>query len=160
MKKNKILFLTLVIVIAATSVLFCYYQSVRTNGLIMLIEFEKIEGVLNWERKLDSMGINALVKVQDNVLEEYPDVFKRLAGKGYEIAGGYDVEPFWDMPYEKQYQYMEEAQDLIYSVTGKEMRVFGSKYFAYDENTLKAADALGIKYILARGTKGVRAAVY
>ncbi|MDD5760630.1 MAG: hypothetical protein PHF45_01045 [Candidatus Pacebacteria bacterium] len=35
-----------------------------------------------------------------------------------------------------------------------------SRYFAYDENTLKAADALGIQYILARGTLGEEAVVY
>jgi len=126
----------------------------------MLIEFEKIEGILQWEKELDSRNIDALVKVQDNVLKEYPDVFKRLADKGYEIAGGYDVAPFWDMPYEEQYQYLKEAQDLIKEITGKEMRVFGSRYFAYDENTLKAADALNIPYILARGTQNVKAVIY
>jgi hypothetical protein len=40
------------------------------------------------------------------------------------------------------------------------MMVFGSRYFAYDENTLKAADELGIKYILARGTQDVSAVIY
>ena len=157
---KKPIFLILIILAVIFSTVFYFYQNKATNGMIMLIEFEKIEGVLNWERELDSRGIGALVKVQDNVLKEYPDVFKRLANKGYEIAGGYDVAPFWDIPYEEQYQYMKEAQDLIYSTTGKEMRVFGSRYFAYDENTLKAADFLGIKYILARGTQGVKAAIY
>lgn len=152
----------LIILIPVLVLLFFYFlpNKNNTNGLIMLIEFEKIEGILNWEKELDSRGINALVKVQDNVLKEYPDVFKRLADKGYEIAGGYDIEPFWDMPYEEQYNYMKEAKDLIYSITNKEMRVFGSRYFAYDENTLKAADALGINYILARGTKGEKAMIY
>jgi hypothetical protein len=40
------------------------------------------------------------------------------------------------------------------------MRVFGSRYFAYDETTLKAADALGIEYILGRGVNDVEATVY
>jgi len=157
---KKFIFLILIILVVIFSTVFYFYQNRTTNGMIMLIEFEKIEGVLNWERELDSRGIGALVKVQDNVLEEYPDVFKRLANKGYEVAGGYDVAAFWDMPYEKQYQYMKEAQELIYNTTGREMRVFGSRYFAYDENTLKAADALGIEYVLARGTQGVKATVY
>ncbi len=155
---KKAIFLILAVILIASFCLCC--QNRTTNGLIMLIEFEKIEGVLNWEKELDSRGINALVKVQDNVLEEYPDVFKKLSNKGYEIAGGYDSEPFWDMPYEKQYQYMKESQEFIHNITGKEMRVFGSRYFAYDENTLKAADALGIEYVLARGTQGVKATVY
>jgi len=134
--------------------------SAKINGLIMLIEFERIEGVLHWEKALDQRGITALVKVQDNILEKYPDVFKRLANKGYEIAGGYDEAPFWDMPYEKQYELMKKAKESVECITGKPMRVFGSRYFAYDENTLKAADALGIPYILARGTAGEKAIVY
>jgi len=126
----------------------------------MLIEFEEIDGVLQWEKELDARNLTAMVKVQNNILEEYPEIFKRLANKGYEIAGGYDKAPFWDMPYEEQYQYLKEAQELVEKVTGKQMRVFGSRYFAYDENTLKAADKLGIKYILARGTQDVSAVIY
>ncbi|HOX96176.1 MAG TPA: polysaccharide deacetylase family protein [Candidatus Woesebacteria bacterium] len=130
------------------------------NTMLMLIEFESIDGVLQWEKQLDSRNLTALVKVQDNVLKENPEVFKRLANKGYEIAGGYDVAPFWDMSYDDQYKYLKEAKETVESITGKEMRVFGSRYFAYDETTLKAADALGIQYILGRGTQDVEAVVY
>ena len=132
----------------------------RINTMLMLIEFERIEGIEQWEKELDSRGLTALVKVQDNVLEEYPTVFKRLADKGYEIAGGYDKAPFWDMSYDEQYKYLKESKDLVEKITGKKMRVFGSRYFAYDENTLKAADALGIEYILGRGVNDVEATVY
>jgi len=159
MKKTIFLILAFAILVSL-SFFFLSNKNTVSNGLMMLIEFEKIEGILNWEKELDERGLTALVKVQDNVLEEYPNVFKRLSDKGYEIAGGYDSEPFWDMPYEKQYEYMKESQEFIHSITGKEMRVFGSRYFAYDENTLKAADALGIEYILARGTQGVKASIY
>jgi len=132
----------------------------RINTMLMLIEFERIEGIEQWEKELDSRGLTALVKVQDNVLEEYPTVFKRLANKGYEIAGGYDKAPFWDMSYDEQYKYLKESKDLVEKITGKKMRVFGSRYFAYDETTLKAADALGIEYILGRGVNDVEATVY
>jgi hypothetical protein len=50
-----------------------------TNGLIMLIEFEKIDGIRHWERELDQRGLTALVQAQNNVLKEYPDDFARLA---------------------------------------------------------------------------------
>ena len=134
--------------------------SSKINTMLMLIEFERIEGIEQWEKELDSRGLTALVKVQDNVLEENPTVFKRLADKGYEIAGGYDKAPFWDMPYDEQYKYLKESKDLVEKITGKKMRVFGSRYFAYDETTLKAADALGIEYILGRGVNDVEATVY
>jgi hypothetical protein len=132
----------------------------KINTMLMLIEFERIEGIEQWEKELDSRGLTALVKVQDNVLEENPTVFKRLANKGYEIAGGYDKAPFWDMSYDEQYKYLKESKDLVEKITGKKMRVFGSRYFAYDETTLKAADALGIEYILGRGVNDVEATVY
>jgi hypothetical protein len=132
----------------------------KINSMMMLIEFEKIDGILQWEKELDSRGLTALIKVQDNVLKENPEVFKRLADKGYEIAGGYSIAPFWDMSYEEQYNYLKESKELVEKITGKKMRVGSSRYFAYDETTLKVADALGIEYILGRGTKDVEAVVY
>lgn len=132
----------------------------KTNGLIMLIEFERIEGVLQWEKELDSRGLTALINVQANALKKYPDVFKRLANKGYEIAGSYDSAPFWDMPHNEQYKHMKESKEFIEKIIGKKVRIFGSRYFAYDENTLKAADALGIEYILGRGISDIEAAIY
>lgn len=132
----------------------------KINTMLMLIEFEKIDGILQWEKELDKRNLTALIKVQDNVLKENPEVFKRLADKGHEIAGGYSIAPFWDMSYEEQYKYLKESKELVEKITGKKMRVGSSRYFAYDENTLKVADALGIEYILGRGTKDVEAVVY
>jgi len=140
------------------NVIFQSDQSI--NGLMMLIEFEGIEGILQWEKELDDRNLTALVKAQDNIIEENPAVFKRLANKGYEIGGGYSQAVFWDMPYEQQLDFMRASQQLIEQVTGKEMRLFGSRYFSYDENTLRAADALGIEYILGRGTQDVEAVIY
>ena len=116
-----------------------------TNGLIMLIEFEKIEGVRHWERELDQRGLTALVQAQHNVLKEYPKDFERLAKKGYPITGLYAEKPFWDVPYDEQYARMREEKEAVERITLKPMRLFGSRYFAYDENTLRAADALGIE---------------
>lgn len=137
----------------------CQAQT-STNGLIMLIEFEKIEGVRHWERELDQRGLTALIQVQANLLKEYPKDFKRLTSKQYPVAGLYAEKPFWDVPYEEQYARMREAKAAVEQVTGKPMRLFGSRYFAYDENTLRAADALGIEYVLGRGTAGALATIY
>lgn len=131
-----------------------------TNGLIMLIEFEKIEGIRHWESELDQRGLTALVQAQYNVLKEYPKDFERLATKGYPIAGLYAEKPFWDVPYDEQYARMLEAKEAVEHITHKPMRLFGSRYFAYDENTLRAADALGIEYVLGRGTAGALATIY
>lgn len=159
--KNKKYFLVLGLVILAIALISVIAVKNRSiNAMLMLIEFEKVEGVLQWEKELDARGLTALVKVQDNVLEENPEVFKRLAEKGYEVAGGYDEAPFWDMAYDEQYKCLKESKEKVEKITGKKMRVFGSRYFAYDETTLKAADALEIEYILGRGVNDVEATVY
>jgi len=133
---------------------------VSTNGLIMLIEFEKIEGIRHWERELDQRGMSALVQAQRNVLEEYPADFARLAAKGYVISGIDAEKAFWDMPYDEQLRRIRDTKEAVERTTHKPMRVFGSRYFAYDENTLRAADALGIEYVLGRGTAGALATIY
>lgn len=133
----------------------------RTNGLIMLIEFEHIDGIRHWERQLDQRKLTALIQAQHNVIAEHPKDFTRLALKGYPIAGLYAAKPFWDVPYDEQLARMREVKEAIErTIVHKTMRVFGSKYFAYDENTLRAADALGVEYVLARGTAAERAIVY
>jgi hypothetical protein len=167
MKINKLSLILGFIVLAITLIAVIFYNlkpfpvKVKPiNTMLMLIEFEKIDGILQWEKELDKRNLTALVKVQDNVLEENPEVFKRLADKGYEIAGGYDRAAFWNMPYDEQYKYLKESKELVEEITGKKMRVFGSRYFAYDETTLKAADALDIEYILGRGVNDVEATIY
>jgi len=131
-----------------------------TNGLIMLIEFERIEGLRHWERELDHRGLTALVQVQRELMKKYPEDFARLAAKGYPVSGLDAEKPFWDMPYDQQLARMRAAKEAVEKVTHKPMRVFGSRYFAYDENTLKAADALGVEYVLGRGTAGALATIY
>ena len=168
-RNNKRVFLLLGIVLLLVVILFFLNNLKKEsllkdeqpiNGMLMLIEFEKIEGIVQWEKELDDRNLTALIKVQDNVLSEYPEVFKRLADKGYEIAGGYDKAPFWGMPYEEQYEYIRESKELVEGISGKKMRVFGSRYFAYDENTLKAANALDVDYVLGRGVNDVEAVIY
>jgi hypothetical protein len=150
--------------LAALAVFACSAAPVRaqapTNGLIMLIEFEKIDGIRHWERELDQRGLTPLVQAQRSVLEKYPDDFARLAAKGYVISGLDAEKPFWDMAYDEQFNRMRETMAAVERITHKPMRVFGSRYFAYDENTLRAADALGIDYVLGRGTAGALATIY
>ncbi len=66
-----------------------------TNGLIMLIEFEKIEGLRHWELELDERGLTALVQAQRDVIDKYPEDFARLARKDYPVTGIDAEKPFW-----------------------------------------------------------------
>ena len=129
-------------------------------ALVQLIEFHGIQGVRNWAQALQDRGLKALLFIQRNMLAEFPEDFKWLADQGHEVGGGYAEEAFWDVPYETQLEIMRETKEMVETVTGKPMRTFGSRYFAYDENTLKAADALGIEYIMGRGTSDVEVLIY
>ncbi len=149
--------LILISVFVILSVIYGNYvrrpQNKVTNGLILLSENTgDITGYYKWEKELDNRNLKAIFKPERSVLEKYPDYFKNLASKGYEVATGYGEAPFWEMPYQEQYDIMKEYKEFAEEIIEKPIKIFSSKYFAYDENTLKAADALGIPFILARGT--------
>ncbi len=120
---------------------------------------DPVDGLLKWETELGKRGLTALIKASKPVLEKYPQVFGKLAREGHVIMGGY-AGICWDMPYAKQYQAMKETKEYMEKLTGKKMLVFACQYSSYDENTLKVAQALGVPYVLARGTEDVRALLY
>jgi hypothetical protein len=133
------------------------------NGLIFLINTQadaEIDGLLRWEQELKARGLTAMIKASTPVLETYPEVFRRLAAEGHEIIGGHPG-ICWDMPYEEQVAAIGSVKQYMERLTGKPMRVFGGcTYFSSDENTVRAAEALGVPYVLARGTEDVRALIY
>ena len=132
------------------------------NGLVYLINTDaeaEIDGLLKWEVALKARGLTALIKASNTVLDTYPEVFRRLAREGHEIIGGYPG-ICWDMPYADQYAAMASVKTYIETLTGRPMQVFACAYSSYDENTMRAAEALGIPYVLARGTEDVRALIY
>jgi hypothetical protein len=132
------------------------------NGLIYLIVThadEEIDGLLQWEQELNNRNITALIKASKPVLEKYPEVFKRLSNEGHEIMVG-NPDSCWDMPYQEQYDVMKESMEYVENLTGNPLKVYACKYSSYDENTVKAAEELGIEYVLARGTEDIRAVIY
>lgn len=132
------------------------------NGLVYLINShadEPIDGLLRWELELRERELTAIVKVSNPLLEAYPEVFRRLAAAGHEIIGGHSG-ICWDKPYEEQLAAMAEVKAYMEDLTGQAMRIFAFSYSSYDENTLRAAEELGVPHVLARGTEDVRALIY
>jgi len=132
----------------------------EVKGMMLLIEFEEIEGLKNWANKLEEKKIPATIQVQHNIVAEHCKTIKDLSDRGFEIAGLYSPVAFWDKDYQFQYEKMKEVRDNIEQCTSKKMKAFGSRYFAYDENTLKVAEELGVKYVFGRGTTGAQTTVY
>lgn len=160
-QKNKFLLLPILLILVVLGVLFYFLTNDRKiNGVLLLSENTgDISGYYKWIEEMDRLGLKAIIKPERTVLEKHPEYFKKLASEGYEIGTGYGQEPFWEMPYQKQFEIMKEYKEYAEKITGKPIKIFSSKYFAYDENTLKAADTLGIPYILGRGT-GVKSIIY
>lgn len=133
----------------------------KTQAYMMLIELESTEGLVNFVDNLKQRDIPALLFVGAEYVQENCEVINTLlAYHDIELAGGDGSMAYWDIDYDTQYDNMKKVKDKIYECTGKEVRVFGSRYFAYDENTLKAAEANSIEYVLARGTTGAKSTIY
>ncbi|HUU83962.1 MAG TPA: polysaccharide deacetylase family protein [Phycisphaerae bacterium] len=133
----------------------------KPRAFMQLIEFhDDIQGVRNWAYELEKRGLKSIVNVQKAIVEAHPEDIRWLADHGHEIMGLYDGGPLWDVPYEEQLQGMQEVKEVIERVTGKPMRTFSSAYAAWDENTLKAADEVGVEYVFARGASDVEALIY
>lgn len=136
-------------------------QQTTPKALMLLIELEDTQGVVNFVDNLKQRDIPGLLLVSANYVEENCEVVKSLLNyHDIEIAGVDGSQPYWDLDYEHQSNSIKEVKEKIHQCTGKNIRVFGSKYFAYDENTVKAAQENDIEYVLARGTTGAKSTIY
>jgi len=135
-------------------------NSIRTKGLFLIIDRKNEKGLTHWIDELETRKIPAVLLIDEYLADEHPDLIKEISQKGFEICCSYNDSPFWDESYDSQMEIMTRIKDKWQSRLGESLRVFGSKYFAYTEDTLKIADQIGVKYIFARGTTGVRSVVY
>lgn len=154
----------------------------RIQGLFLLVDRQSEKGMTRWIKELCSMKIPALVMADGFTLNNNPDLIKDVADKNFEVGGLYNDCALWpevyknmikslpswlgiDKPefknaYEIQRSIMQHLDDRLKPLIGKTMPVFSGKYFSYDENTLKIAHDMGIRYLLARGTEKERAVFY
>ena len=134
--------------------------STLIEGLFLIIERSSERGLKHWAEELYQRSIPAVIQIDGQAIEKEREIVKNLFTKGFEIGGGYNEKPLWDESHKFQFEEIKKIKDMFESITGKPMRVFHSKYFAYDERTLEVSERLGIQYILARGNSGARAMVY
>lgn len=132
----------------------------QTQGIMLLIEFEETTGLNNFVYELKERNIPSLLLVHPVFIENNQEDILSLQNHGVEIAAVLSDEPLWDISYEDQYDRISKAKEKIEAITGKPLRIIGSKYFAYDENTLKVAEELGIEYVLGRGVTKSRATIF
>lgn len=164
-RKYFVFFLILAFTLLGTCTYFFFFKkkesTPKTEATMLLIEFEETGGLENMLKQMDERNIPAVLMVSAEFLNEHCNEIKALQDKyDVEIAGTAPGEPFWDVDYEKQKEIMMETKKDIEACTGKKMRIFSSKYFAYTEDTIKIAEDLGIEYVFARGTTKARATIY
>jgi hypothetical protein len=132
----------------------------KTEGMFLVIDRRNARGLKHWVDELIGRNLPACIAIEKVTADQYGSLINDISASGFEVCGIYNDRPFWNEPYHFQYEEMHILKDKIESRIGKPMQVFGSKYFAYDENTLKAAELLGLKYIFARGPAGTKAVLY
>jgi hypothetical protein len=135
-------------------------QVSQMEGMFLIIDHGNAKGLKHWTDEFERRGMPAVIQTNEFMITENGDTIKSLSTKGFEICGAYNERPFWNEPYRFQLQVMSHIKDRVETCTGKPMRIFGSKYSAYDEVTLTVADKLGVGYVFARGAAGARAVVY
>ncbi len=179
MDKSKII-IPILIIITAVSLGFIEYYLVREyccpkteqetseedteenipKGMMILIEYQNMDGLINMVNEMYERGIHGVIYSGSEFVQENCEDMKKLLDYNVEIMGAYTNDPLWGMSYEDQYEALKKTKEDIEACTGQPVRILSSKYQASDENTAKAADALGIPYIVARGTTETEATVY
>ncbi len=132
----------------------------QIEGMFLIIDHGNVKGLKHWTDEFERRGMPAVIQTNEQMVTEHSDLIRNLASKEFEICGAYNEKPFWDEPYRIQHEVMGRIKNKVETCTGKPMRIFGSKYSAYDETTLRVAHELGVMYLFARGATGARAVVY
>jgi hypothetical protein len=135
-------------------------KTIQIEGLFRIVERRNNKGLRHWADELERRHIPAVIGVDEYTIDNDYSLLRELADRGFEIGGTHSEGPFWNEPYSIQYDKMNRIRDKLESIVGRPMRVMGSQYFAYNEDTLRVAEKLGAEYIFARGTAGARAVVY
>lgn len=132
----------------------------KIAGMFLVIDRRSPKGLEHWCQDLKRRNIPAVVQVDEYMVENHCDLIRSLANDGFNIAGVDNERPFWNEPYDYQFTEMSRIKEKIESCIGGPMRLFASKYAGYDEQTVKAADKLGIEFIFVRGPLGARGVVF
>lgn len=133
----------------------------KPQAMMLLIEFNNTDGLANMVNDMKSRNIKGLLMVNSNFIQKNAEELKEILKTGVvELCPSYDPNPFWGMPYEKQYEIISELIENSKKYLDITPRVISSRYMASDETTLKVADELGIEYITARGTTELATTIY
>lgn len=132
----------------------------QIQGMLLILDRRNRRGLKHWGDEVEKRGIPAVIQVDDFMIDENGELIRELANKGFEICGANNERPFWNEPYDSQHAEISRIKDKLQKCIDRTMRLFSSKYFAYNEFTLQITDKLDIEYIFARGVTGASSFTY
>ena len=134
-------------------------KSNKPKGIMILIEYEDTKGLVNMVNELYKRDIHALLHVGPDFVENNCETIKKLTNYNVSLVGGCGDE-LWNLTYEEQLKVITDTKERIEACTGQPLEFITSRYWGWDENTVKIADKLGIKNIFARGLVENGAAIF
>jgi len=134
-------------------------KSEKTKAIMILIENKDAVGLVNIVNELYKRDIHSLLHVGPNFVEANCETIKKLTNYNVSLVGGCG-DPLWNASYEEQKKIIADTKTRIEACTGEPLRFITSRYWGWDQNTVKIADELGIKTIFARGLVENGAAVF
>ncbi len=129
------------------------------KGIVVLIEYQDTVGLTNLVNELYKNDVHSLLHAGPDFVEDNCETIKTLTNYNVSLVGGCGDE-LWDKSYEEQKEVMTETKERIEACTGRPLEFITSRYWAWDENTVKIAEELGIDNIFARGMVENGAAVF
>lgn len=107
---------------------------------------EEVDGILT---VLKTYGAQATFFLGGSWADDNADCVRRIAAAGHEIGShGYFHRDHTSLGYDANVQEIAQSVQFLSLVSGRTVTLFAPPSGAYDENTVNAADALGLKTIL------------
>ncbi len=131
----------------------------ETMGMMVLIEYESVDGLSNMVNELYQRDIYSLLHAGPDFVENNCEAVKKMLDYNVILVGGCG-DPLWNFSYDEQLKVMTDTKERIEACTGRPLNFITSAYWGWNEDTVKIAEELGIKNIFARGLVENGAAVF
>lgn len=120
---------------------------IETQSNDVSLTFDCAWGAEDMPQILDTLKANdvkATFFVLGEWAEKFPDIIKRMADDGHDVANHSDTHPhIASLPYENIKSEIVDANKKIEELTGKENCLFRAPYGEYNDNVISAAEELG-----------------
>ncbi len=127
-----------------------YYRGNSENGISLMFNvYWGTEEVLRILDILDGYNAKATFFLGGSWADDNSDCVREIAARGHEIGShGYFHREHDKLNYEGNYGEIKTSVDFLSLISGKEVLLFAPPSGAYNENTVTAAERLGLKTVM------------